>query len=103
MNNRKNNGLSWLFSVAGVLIMLVIGIGVYVVAHVLSLRKDMTQERLRKALFLLVFKTQLHRLVSVRFHGFALDDPIGAGQHDRDGHQDSGFVVDAGLADFFSE
>ena len=46
MNNRKNNGLSWLFSVAGVLIMLVIGIGVYVVAHVLSLRKDMTQERL---------------------------------------------------------
>ena len=46
MNNRKNIGSGWLFSVAGILIMLVIGIGVYVVAHVLSLRKDMTQERL---------------------------------------------------------
>ena len=46
MNNRKNIGSGWLFSVAGILIMLVIGIGVYVVAHVMSLRKDMTQERL---------------------------------------------------------
>ena len=64
---------------------------------------DMTEQRFGHPAFLLIFKTELNSLVAVAFDGLALDHAVGPGEHDRDGNQHALFVIDAGLAEFFSK
>src|SRR5947207_673598 len=42
---------------------------------------DMTQQRLREPMFLLLVKTQLHRVVAVALDGLALDHMVRPGLH----------------------
>src|SRR5256884_4377524 len=51
----------------------------------------------------LVVESELDRPVTVGLDGLALDHPVGARQHDRDGNDISLGVVNAGLSQFFSD
>ena len=63
---------------------------------------EMAQQPLGHAMFLLVVKAQLHRVVAVGRLRFGLENTIGAGQDDGHGHDDALGVIDAGLAQLFS-
>ena len=63
---------------------------------------EVAEQRLGDALFLLVVEAELDGVVAVGSCRFDLEDAVGAGEDDRDGHKDALGVIDAGLAEFFS-
>jgi hypothetical protein len=64
---------------------------------------DMAEKRLGQALFLLVVKAELHGIVAIFARlSFDLQHAVGASQHDRDGNDFAGSVIDARVTEFFS-
>ena len=58
---------------------------------------DVTEQRLRQPMFLLLVETQLHRVVSVALDGLALDHMVRPRLHYSDMHQRPRFIIDPGL------
>ena len=64
---------------------------------------DVTEQRLRQALFLLVVKTELDGIVTVLAGlRFDLQHAVRSGEHNGDGDQRARRRIDAGVAEFFS-
>jgi len=64
---------------------------------------DMAEQRFGDAMLLLIVETELNGIIAVALLGFALQNTVGTGQHDRDGGHDTFSVINAGLAQFFSK
>ena len=63
----------------------------------------MPEQRLGHPAFLLIFEAELNSLIAVAFYGLALDHAVWAGEDHCDRDQHALFVIDARLAEFFSE
>jgi len=62
-----------------------------------------TKQRLGQTLLFLVIEPELDGVVAISLLGFALQNAVGAGEDDRDGRDEAFGVIDASLAEFFSE
>jgi hypothetical protein len=62
---------------------------------------DMSEQWLSQTLFLLVTEAKLHRLISIRLEGLALDNAIRASQHHGDRHNIALCVVERVCPSFF--
>jgi hypothetical protein len=64
---------------------------------------EVSEQGFGYAMFFLVVKTKLNGFVTIALDGFALDDPIRVRLNNRDMDSDAFLVVNASLAQFFSE